>query len=167
MRPAFAATETKGPVELFHRHRSPWRPDPLLAAMLLGGSLSAGYSGDVELIKKLAAFEMTRGAIANYRVRMEAHTLDLVINPTTPLPTGEAGIAGRKTCALGAQDLAAKLTRSWKVRVFVDSQAIPVFSCEIATLPARARAKASAPVGRPRLPRPIDAASRFRVPIGR
>ena len=110
----------------------------LWAATLVGAALSGGPGDDVALIEKLAEFQMTRGAIADYHVNVETHTLDIKINPTTPLPTGEASETGRKTCALGTEDLAAKLTHPWTVRVFINSQAAQVFVCEIAAAPARA-----------------------------
>ena len=111
---------------------------PLWAVTLVGAALSGGPGNDVALIEKLAEFQMTRGAIADYHVNVETHTLDIKINPTTPLPTGEASETGRKTCALGTEDLAAKLTHPWTVRVFINSQSAQVFVCEIAAAPARA-----------------------------
>lgn len=110
----------------------------LWAVTLVGAALSAGPGDDVALIEKLAEFQMTRGAIAEYHVNVETHTLDIKINPTTPLPTGEASETGRRTCALGTEDLAAKLTHPWTVRVFITSQTAQVFVCEIAAAPARA-----------------------------
>jgi hypothetical protein len=106
-------------------HQSLW------AVTLVGAALSGGPSDDAALIEKLAEFQMTRGAIADYHVNVETHTLDIKINPTTPLPTGEASETGRTTCALGTEDLAAKLTHPWTVRVFIDSQTAQVFVCEI------------------------------------
>jgi hypothetical protein len=107
------------------RHRQ-----PLWAVTLVGAALSAGPD-DVELIEKLAEFQMTLGVIADYHVNAQAHTLDIKINPTTPLPTGEAGATGRKTCALGTEDLAAQLTHPWTVRVFINPQTVQVFTCKI------------------------------------
>jgi hypothetical protein len=104
---------------------------PLWAVTLVGATLSAGPGNDVELIQKLGEFQMTRGLIAEYHVDVEARSLDIKINPTTPLPTGEAGAAGRKTCALGTEDLADKLTRPWTVRVFINPQAAQAFTCKI------------------------------------
>jgi len=103
----------------------------LWAASLVGAALSGGRD-DVALISKLAEFQMTRGAITHYHVGVQTHTLDIKINPTTPLPTGEAGVTGRKTCALGTQDLATKLAHLWTVRVFINFEAAEVFSCDIA-----------------------------------
>jgi hypothetical protein len=140
------------------RERRPRQP--LWAVTLVGAALSAGPD-DVELIEKLAEFQMTRGVIVDYHVNAEAHTLDIKINPTTPLPTGEAGATGRKTCALGTEDLAAQLTHPWTVRVFINSQAAQVFTCKIdaarAALGPPAPAHASATIAhdrfRPRLTR--------------
>ena len=108
---------------------------PLWAVTLVGAALFAGPDDDVELIEKLAQFQMTLGVIAAYHINAQAHTLDIKINPTTPLPTGEAGTTGRKTCALGTEDLAVKLTHPWTVRVFISSQAV-VFACKIDAIPA-------------------------------
>jgi hypothetical protein len=104
---------------------------PLWAVTLVGATLSAGPGNDVELIQKLGEFQMTRGVIAEYHVDAETRSLDIKINPTTPLPTGEAGAAGRKTCALGTEDLADKLTHAWTVRVFISPQAVQAFACKI------------------------------------
>jgi hypothetical protein len=139
---------------LADRDRRERRPrQPLWAVTLLGAALSAGPD-DVELIEKLAEFQMTLGVIADYHVNAEAHTLDIKINPTTPLPTGEAGATGRKTCALGTQDLAAQLTHPWTVRVFINSQAAQVFTCKIdaarAALGPPAPVRASAIIARER-----------------
>jgi len=131
------------------RRERRWPRQPLWAVTLVGAALSAGPGDDVELIERLAEFQMTLGVIADYHVNAEAHTLDIKINPTTPLPTGEAGVTGRKTCALGTEDLAAKLTHPWTVRVFINSQAGQVFACKINVVraavgpPALARASAS------------------------
>jgi len=119
---------------------------PLWAVTLVGAALSGGPGDDVALIEKLAEFQMTRGAIAEYHVNVETHTLDIKINPTTPLPTGEASETGRRTCALGTEDLAAKLTHPWTVRVFITSQPAQVFVCEIAAAPARALLRPQATV---------------------
>ena len=128
---------------------------PLRAAALVGAAFSAGPGDDVELIKKLAEFQMTRGVIANYHVNAEARALEIRINPTTPLPTGEAGATGRKTCALGREDLGTKLTHPWTVRVFINSQATQAFTCQIdaarASFSAPAPPRASATVSRERL----------------
>jgi hypothetical protein len=130
--------QTRHPVaDLNQRERRRSRQS-LWAVTLVGAALSGGRGDDVALIEKLAEFQMTRGAIADYHVNVETHTLDIKINPTTPLPTGEASETGRKTCALGIEDLAAKLTHPWTVRVFINSQTAQVFVCEIAAAPARA-----------------------------
>ena len=130
--------QTRHPIADLNR-REPRRSHlSLWAVTLVGAALSGGPGDDVALIEKLAQFQMTRGAIADYHVNVETHTLDIKINPTTPLPTGEASETGRKTCALGSEDLAAKLTHPWTVRVFINSQTAQVFVCEIAAAPARA-----------------------------
>jgi hypothetical protein len=139
---------------LADRDRRERRPrQPLWAVTLVGAALSAGPD-DVELIERLAEFQMTLGVIADYRVNPETHTLDIKINPTTPLPTGEAGATGRKTCALGTEDLAAQLTHAWTVRVFINSQAAQVFTCKIdaarAALGPPAPVHASATIARDR-----------------
>jgi hypothetical protein len=103
----------------------------LWAATLVGAALSGGRD-DVGFISRFAEVQMTRGAITHYRLGAQTHTLDIKIHPTTPLPTGEAGVTGRKICALGTQGLAAKLTHLWTVRVFIDFAAAEVFSCDIA-----------------------------------
>jgi hypothetical protein len=131
----------------------------LWAVTVVGAALSAGPGDDAELIRKLAEFQMTRGLIAHFHVNAQTHTLDLKINPTTPLPTGEAGVTGRQTCALGTEDLAAKLRHPWIVRVFINSQAVQAFACEISAAqaslgppaPLRASATASRERFRPRL----------------
>jgi len=132
------ASQTRHPIADLNRRERQRSHQSLLAATLLGAALSGGPGNDVALIEKLAEFQMTRGAIADYHVNVETHTLDIKINPTTPLPTGEASETGRKTCALGTEDLAAKLTHPWTVRVFINSQSAQVFVCEIAAAPARA-----------------------------
>jgi len=125
------------PLADLNRRERRWSYPSLWAVTLFGAALSGGPGDDVALIQKLAEFQRTRGAITEYHVNVETHTLDIKINPTTPLPTGEASETGRTTCALGTEDLAAKLTHPWTVRVFIDSQTA-VFVCEIATAPARA-----------------------------
>jgi hypothetical protein len=137
------------------RDRERRRPrQPLWAVTLVGAAFFAGPGDDVELIEKLAEFQMTLGVIAAYHVNAQSHTLDIKINPTTPLPTGEAGATGRKTCALGTEDLARKLTHPWTVRVFINSQAAEVFACKIdaarAALGSPAPARASATIVRER-----------------
>jgi hypothetical protein len=128
---------------------------PLRAVALAGAAFSAGPSDDVELIKKLAEFQMTRGVIADYHVNAETRALEISINPTTPLPTGEAGATGRKTCALGSENLGAKLTHPWTVRVFINSQTAQAFTCQIdaarASFSPPAPPRASATVTRERL----------------
>jgi len=149
-------------VEALRRHRAAvldrrerrWPSQPLWAVTLVGATLSAGPGDDAEIIEKLAEFQMTRGVIADYHVDAETHLLDIKINPTTPLPTGEAGATGRKTCALGTEDLAPKLTHPWTVRVFINSQAVEVFACKIDAMRAS--------LGPPSLPRASVTASRDR-----
>jgi hypothetical protein len=132
--------------------RRPYQP--LWAVTLVGAALSTGPGNDVELIEKLAEFQMTRGVITEYHVDAERRSLDITINPTTPLPTGEAGATGRKTCALGSENLADKLTHPWTVRVFINSQAAQVFACKIDA--------ARASLGPPAPPRAPATVSRFR-----
>lgn len=115
-----------------------WPSQSRWAVALIGGALSGEPNDDVKLIQKLAEFQMTRGAIADYHLHVNTHTLDIIIKPTTPLPTGEAGMMGRKTCALGTEDLASKLTHVWTVRVFINLEATWVFACAIAPTPVRA-----------------------------
>jgi len=128
---------------------------PLRTVALVGAAFSAAPGDDVELIKKLAEFQMTRGVIADYHVNAETRALEIRINPTTPLPTGEAGATGRKTCALGSEDLGPKLAHPWTVRVFINSQAAQVFTCQIdparASFSPPAPPRASATVSRERL----------------
>ena len=121
-----------------NRRERRWSYPSLWAVTLFGAALAGGPGDDVALIEKLAEFQRTRGAITDYHINVETHTLDIKINPTTPLPTGEASETGRTTCALGTEDLAAKLTHPWTVRVFINSQTVQVFVCEIAAGPARA-----------------------------
>jgi hypothetical protein len=155
-----SCVDAQAPNHLADRDRRQRRRprQPLWAVTLVGAALSAGPD-DVELIEKLAEFQMTLGVIADYHINAQAHTLDIKINPTTPLPTGEAGATGRKTCALGTEDLATQLTHPWTVRVFINPQAVQAFTCKIdaarAALGPPAPARASAIVAhdrfRPRL----------------
>ena len=129
--------QTRHSMADLHRRERRGSRQSLWTVALVGAVLSGGPADDVALIEKLAEFQMTRGAIADYHVNVETHTLDIKINPTTPLPTGEASETGRKTCALGSEDLAAKLTHPWTVRVFINSHTTQVFVCQIAAAPAR------------------------------
>ena len=60
------------------------------------------------------------------------------------------------SCALGSEDLGAKLTHPWTVRVFINSQAAQAFTCQIDAArpsfnpPAPPRASATVTRERPR-----------------
>ena len=82
-------------------------------------------------MSRLAEVQMTRGAISHDHVGAQTHTLDTEIHPTTLLRT-EAGVTGRKICALGTEGLATKLAHLWTIRVFTDFAAAELFSCDIA-----------------------------------
>ena len=140
---------TPQPVADRNRGERRWLHQPLWAVTFVGAALSGGPGDEVALIQKLAEFQRTRGAIADYHVNVETHTLDIKINPTTPLPTGEAGATGRKTCALGTEDLAGKLTHPWTVRVFINSHPAQVFACEIVAAPTRTSLKPQTPTVAP------------------
>jgi hypothetical protein len=144
--------QARRPVTDHDRRGRRWRCPPLWAVMLVAAALPKGPDSDGELMQELAAFQMMRGAIAGYHVNAEAHTLDIKINPTTTLPTGEAGVTGRKTCALGTHNLGTKLTHPWTIRVFIDFDAAQVFVCEIAPTPARSSLT-------PRIPSVVPAAN--------
>jgi hypothetical protein len=118
---------------LVHRFcRRAARPGQLLLGLFAAcGILLAEAADDAELISKLGEFQKSQGLVSSYSVDKDSYYLDLTVNPTTPVPAGEAGFAGRTTCSLGAQDLATRLTHGWTVRVFVSGQSAPTYACDI------------------------------------
>jgi hypothetical protein len=112
----------------------------LLAVVAFCGVLFAlaqtAKADDLELVSELGELRKAQGLISGYSASGESHYLDLTTTPVTPLAAAEAGLVGRTTCSIGAQDLATKFKHAWTMRVFVEGQVAPAYTCEIPATPS-------------------------------